>query len=73
VLQGTDEAPLTLTQGLWGLGFGNGAGAGPTNMLYFAQDVVNTNGFHGLFGAISAVPGTGPDGDSDRDDDVDQK
>jgi hypothetical protein len=70
-LQGTDESPLTLTQGLWGLGFGNGTNAGPANVLYFAQDRVNTNGFHGLFGAIRAVPGTGPDGDADRDDKMD--
>ena len=71
VLQGTDEAPLTVSQGLWGLGFGNGTNAGPANVLYFAQDLASTNGFHGLFGAIRAVPGTGPDGDGDLDDNVD--
>ena len=71
VLRGTDEAPLTLSQGLWGLGFGNGASAGPTNVLYFAQDIVNTNGFHGLFGAIMTAPG-GPDNDGDRDDQMGQ-
>jgi len=44
--------PLRI-DGLWGIGFGNGAGSGPTNVLYFAagpDDEVN-----GSFGKIQAV------------------
>jgi len=37
--------------GLWGLGFGNGAAAGPLNVLYFAAGI-NGEG-DGLFGRIS--------------------
>ncbi|BDG06522.1 TIGR03118 family protein [Anaeromyxobacter oryzae] len=41
--------------GLWGLGFGNGAAAGPTNVLFFAA---GPNGeADGLFGRIDFVPG----------------
>lgn len=38
--------------GLWGIGFGNGAGAGPTNSLYFAAGPAEET--HGLFGSITA-------------------
>jgi uncharacterized protein (TIGR03118 family) len=38
--------------GLWGIGFGNGAGAGPTNVLYFAAGPEDEE--HGLFGRIDA-------------------
>jgi uncharacterized protein (TIGR03118 family) len=42
--------------GLWGLGFGNGAAAGPTNTLFFAA---GPNGeADGLFGRIDFVPGS---------------
>lgn len=51
-LEGTDGMPLHI-QGLWGLGFGNGAGAGPTNTLYFTAGPVGES--HGLFGSI-AIP-----------------
>jgi len=37
--------------GLWGIGFGNGGGAGPTNVLYFAAGPDDES--HGLFGSIS--------------------
>ena len=38
--------------GLWGIGFGNGAVAGPANVLYFAS---GPNGEqHGLFGTVTA-------------------
>ncbi len=41
--------------GLWGLGFGNGAAAGPMNTLFFAA---GPNGeSDGLFGRIDFVPG----------------
>jgi len=38
--------------GLWGIGFGNGATAGPTNTLYFAAGPNDEN--DGLFGSITA-------------------
>jgi len=38
--------------GLWGIGFGNGANAGPTNVLYFAAGPNDEN--NGLFGRIDA-------------------
>ena len=37
---------------LWGIGFGNGAAAGPTNVLYFAAGPDDEE--HGLFGRIDA-------------------
>jgi uncharacterized protein (TIGR03118 family) len=51
VLKGTDHRPITIN-GLWGLGFGNGAGSGPTNSLYFAAGPDDET--HGLFGSITA-------------------
>ena len=38
--------------GLWGIGFGNGAIAGPTTTLYFAAGPNDES--HGLFGAVTA-------------------
>lgn len=38
--------------GLWGIGFGNGAGSGPTTTLYFAAGP--NEEAHGLFGSITA-------------------
>jgi len=38
--------------GLWGIGFGNGAAAGPTNVLYFAAGPDDEE--HGVFGRIDA-------------------
>ena len=38
--------------GLWGIGFGNGSAAGPTNVLYFAAGPDHEE--HGLFGRIDA-------------------
>jgi len=38
--------------GLWGIGFGNGANAGPTNVLYFAAGPNEEQ--NGLFGRIDA-------------------
>jgi len=49
-LKGPDGNPLQI-EGLWGLGFGNGANAGPTNLLYFTAGLDDEN--HGLFGAIT--------------------
>ncbi len=48
--------PLAIMRGLWGLEFGNGASAGPTNTLYFASDDVIQGVFHGLFGTITVMP-----------------
>ena len=58
-LEGVDGQPITIGtgKGLWGLGFGNGATAGPTNSLYFAADIVTQGVFHGLFGALNTVSG----------------
>jgi uncharacterized protein (TIGR03118 family) len=50
-LRGADGAPLVI-DGLWALGFGNGAAAGPTNTLYFLAGPSDEQ--HGLFGSISA-------------------
>ncbi|HUE36173.1 MAG TPA: TIGR03118 family protein [Candidatus Acidoferrum sp.] len=67
LLKGPDGRPIEIGKGLWGLGFGNGATAGPTNQLFFAADDVTTNGFHGVFGAF--VPVHHSDEDDDNDDD----
>lgn len=40
-------------KGLWGLGFGNGATAGPKNVLFFAAGIDGEA--HGLFGTIKAI------------------
>lgn len=57
LMQASEDVPITFGTGLWGLGFGNGATAGPTNTLFFARDFV-ANGFHGVFGAINPAPNT---------------
>ena len=44
--------PFTI-KGLWGLGFGNGGTAGPTNVLFFAAGIDDEA--HGLFGRIRAI------------------
>lgn len=56
MMRGWHGKPLTIVRGLWGLEFGNGTKAGPTNTLYFASDMVNATGFHGLFGTITVMP-----------------
>jgi uncharacterized protein (TIGR03118 family) len=45
--------PITI-HGLWGLSFGNGASAGPTNTLFFTSGPNGEN--DGLFGSLTAVP-----------------
>jgi uncharacterized protein (TIGR03118 family) len=57
VLRGGQESPLALPQGLWALGFGNNAGAGPSSTLFFATDFVSEGNLHGLFGSILPVSG----------------
>lgn len=50
-LSHTKGLPIRI-DGLWGLGFGNGGQAGPTNTLFFAAGIVKER--HGLFGRITA-------------------
>lgn len=69
-LRGLNRQPVAMGMGLWALGFGNGANAGPTNVLYFAADMVTTNGFHGVFGALLPVrqrPGENDQGENNND------
>jgi uncharacterized protein (TIGR03118 family) len=49
-LRNVREVPVTIP-GLWGIGFGNGTGSGPTNHLYFAAGPDDEA--HGLFGSIT--------------------
>jgi uncharacterized protein (TIGR03118 family) len=51
VMKGTDHRPIEI-DGLWGIGFGNGAASGPTNTLFFAAGPDEET--HGLFGSITA-------------------
>jgi uncharacterized protein (TIGR03118 family) len=53
-LRGENGKALTI-DGLWGIGFGNGAGSGDTNDLYFAAGPDDEA--HGLFGEISVASG----------------
>jgi uncharacterized protein (TIGR03118 family) len=50
-LRTADRKPVTI-DGLWGLGFGNGAGSGATNALYFTAGPDEES--QGLFGRIQA-------------------
>ena len=47
----TNHHPLVV-DGLWGIGFGNDAAAGPKTSLYFAAGPDDES--HGLFGSITA-------------------
>jgi uncharacterized protein (TIGR03118 family) len=49
-LKTVDHHPLVI-DGLWGIGFGNGSGSGPTTTLYFAAGPDDEA--HGLFGSIT--------------------
>ena len=49
-LRHADGTPIAI-DGLWGLAFGNGASAGPTNDLYFLAGPTGES--HGLFGFIA--------------------
>ena len=51
VIKGVDHRPISI-DGLWGIGFGNGAGSGPTSSLFFAAGPDDET--HGLFGSITA-------------------
>jgi uncharacterized protein (TIGR03118 family) len=50
VLRGVDHRPIEI-DGLWGIGFGNGANSGPLNTLFFAAGPDEET--HGLFGSIT--------------------
>ena len=52
-LNGTTGTPLII-DGLWGLTFGNGSGAGSTTILYFTAGPVGES--HGLFGSLTPSP-----------------
>lgn len=53
VLRDASGHPFEI-EGLWGLQFGNGAGSGPMDTLYFAAGIEDEA--HGLYGAIAPVP-----------------
>ncbi len=50
-LKTANHHPLSI-DGLWGIGFGNGAGSGPVTTLYFAAGPDDES--HGLFGSITS-------------------
>jgi uncharacterized protein (TIGR03118 family) len=60
-MQNPDNSLVTI-DGLWALTFGNGAGAGPANTLYFSAGINGEN--EGLFGTLIAVPSE-QDGDEE--------
>lgn len=62
-----DTGRSLMIDGLWALGFGNGATAGAANTLYFTAGPDDEA--HGLFGTITPIAGKrGDDGDGDGDD-----
>ncbi|KAB2940594.1 MAG: TIGR03118 family protein [Candidatus Methanoperedens sp.] len=52
ILKNTSGEPIII-EGLWGLGFGNGATAGPKNNLFFTAGI--NDEAHGLFGTITTI------------------
>jgi uncharacterized protein (TIGR03118 family) len=55
-LKHANGQPIAITH-LWGLEFGNGGAAGPTNTLYFTAGLTShlapsDNPFHGVFGEL---------------------
>ena len=62
LLRGPKGSPITI-DGLWGLGFGNGATAGPVNTLFFAAGIQDEA--HGLFGTLTPIGG-GKDENEDQ-------
>ena len=61
-LRGLNGKPIVI-DGLWGLGFGNGANAGPANSLFFAAGINDEQ--HGLFGSITPIPNNDKNEDQD--------
>lgn len=70
-LKDANGQPIAITH-LWGLAFGNGGAAGPSNTLYFTAGLTsNLQGippFHGLFGSLQAVGGSQQDNSDDDND-----
>ena len=67
LVRGSGHRPVKI-DGLWALYFGNGAGAGPANSLYFTAGLDDEA--HGLFGTITPLPDpVKGDNDGDGDDD----
>ncbi|HKW98940.1 MAG TPA: TIGR03118 family protein [Bryobacteraceae bacterium] len=66
LLRGPHGKPININ-GLWGLGFGNDAAAGPSNTLFFAAGLDDEA--HGLFGTLapSKTDDDGEDDDSGRE------
>ena len=60
LLLGVHGQPVDI-EGLWALRFGNGAGAGPTNTLFFTAGIDDEA--HGLFGKITPIPHDEDDND----------
>jgi uncharacterized protein (TIGR03118 family) len=52
ILRGQNKKPIVI-DGIWGIGFGNGASSGATNALYFAAGPQDET--HGLFGKVEAT------------------
>ena len=52
-MRGPNEKPITIN-GLWGIGFGNDANAGPAGTLFFAAGINDET--HGLFGSLAPAP-----------------
>ena len=64
-LKDASGQPIAITH-LWGLAFGNGGEAGPTNTLYFTAGLTShlapgSAPFHGLFGSLQVAPASGGD------------
>jgi len=69
MLRGDTGRPLRI-EGLWGLGFGNGAGSGPAGTLYFTAGIEDEA--HGLYGSLAPMPrGDHHEEEDDEDDDND--
>jgi len=64
LLRGEHGKPIAIN-GLWGLSFGNGGAAGPSNTLFFAAGI--NDEADGLFGTL--VPSKSGDNESDEGDD----
>ena len=58
-LRGTDHKPIEIS-GLWGIGFGNGKQAGPTDTLFFAAGTNDEE--NGLFGSLRLADNKRSDG-----------
>ena len=67
LLRGPKGKPVNIN-GLWGLGFGNDAKAGPSNTLFFAAGL--NDEANGLFGTLTpSKPGNDDQGDDNEGDD----